>query len=611
MSFLHVELQAFLIEHGLDLLVGTTIVLASFSVLLFCTRSVAWKHRLAGTAILSVTAFMAFALAPLPRWTLGQQAASTAPEIAMPVLPIVEPVRGSLSTLQPVVVPPVLIDAPRVGSVGGPEESTPFLVDQSSLPVVSVVAWLLLVGATFFVAQLLLGWMRLLFVLSRSEPALPSLTDLVELPRRTRLRITRAHTQPFCCGLWRGTIVLPVHMAASRAETRFVLLHEIAHLAAGDGRLRTAAALLRPMLFWHPLFWWLQQQLRFHGELLADAAAAQGAVPDYARCMMHWMTVSSSSPSGPLVATVFRKKSELCRRLEIMLQRTKSLSPAPTRRQRRLQSAAAIALVTLSAGVFGVDRAVAQEQGTTDALRAEVAELRATIRELRAELSALRARRRANASTQAERAPAGELPSAENGRTAGSAGAGRRYRVRAGDSLATIAQSVFGSSKHVDRLMRLNPGIEPRHLKVGQVLILEAASPEPAAQASEAVEPQAASRSASSSGPQAGGMSAIATLVTRAIELRGEVEIQAVELEYATNEFEAGRTTDKTIKIAKIRFDTTQRQLRAITRILEGELKKAELQLSHAEQLAKRGFVSAEEVLASKNRVMWIRQGLH
>ncbi len=41
------------------------------------------------------------------------------------------------------------------------------------------------------------------------------------------------------------------------------------------------------------------------------------------------------------------------------------------------------------------------------------------------------------------------------------------YSIRSGDTLAAIADR-FGTS--VDRLMELNPGIDPRALRVGQVI---------------------------------------------------------------------------------------------------------------------------------------------
>ncbi len=54
--------------------------------------------------------------------------------------------------------------------------------------------------------------------------------------------------------------------------------------------------------------------------------------------------------------------------------------------------------------------------------------------------------------------PAGKKPRTKSARAAA-------YSVRSGDTLAVIAER-FGTS--VDRLMELNPGIDPQALRVGQ-----------------------------------------------------------------------------------------------------------------------------------------------
>jgi hypothetical protein len=44
------------------------------------------------------------------------------------------------------------------------------------------------------------------------------------------------------------------------------------------------------------------------------------------------------------------------------------------------------------------------------------------------------------------------------------------YRVRAGDSLSTIAERELGTFKRYKEILALNPGIQPRSLPVGNVL---------------------------------------------------------------------------------------------------------------------------------------------
>jgi nucleoid-associated protein YgaU len=48
----------------------------------------------------------------------------------------------------------------------------------------------------------------------------------------------------------------------------------------------------------------------------------------------------------------------------------------------------------------------------------------------------------------------------------------RTHRVASGESPYSIAQSVYGNSRYYKRILAANPGIDPRHLKIGQVLVI-------------------------------------------------------------------------------------------------------------------------------------------
>jgi nucleoid-associated protein YgaU len=48
----------------------------------------------------------------------------------------------------------------------------------------------------------------------------------------------------------------------------------------------------------------------------------------------------------------------------------------------------------------------------------------------------------------------------------------RSHRVASGESPYSISQAVYGSGKYYKRILAANPGIDPRHLKVGQILII-------------------------------------------------------------------------------------------------------------------------------------------
>ncbi|MGC8553322.1 MAG: LysM peptidoglycan-binding domain-containing protein [Phycisphaerae bacterium] len=57
-----------------------------------------------------------------------------------------------------------------------------------------------------------------------------------------------------------------------------------------------------------------------------------------------------------------------------------------------------------------------------------------------------------------------------------SSDAGSTYSIRRGDTLAAIAKRVYGSTRMIRSIERANPGVDARHLRIGQKIHLPAAS---------------------------------------------------------------------------------------------------------------------------------------
>ena len=663
-------------EHALLLAAGTTLLLAAFALAVRASRSPATKNRLASTAMLATLAYLIAALVPMPRvardWTLVATPTATTPssqqhpsqqhlvpKLALdrpsPAASDVEFVRAEPTTTTDATPLP----APRLAATKQPLEGV--AAQPNDAAAFEFAPWLtiaLLLGAACCTAQLLLGLWQLQSILRQSQPASTKLRQLIALPRRTRLCITTAAVQPFCFGLLFPTIVLPQRLACATAETRFILLHERAHLTSGDTRARCLAALLRPLLFWHPLYWWLQRQLRFTSELLADDAAAEGAVAAYVRCMMTLATHPDRATGGALVATIFRRRSELFRRLEMMLQRDEAIPRSHSRLGRCLRAASALALVAVCAGTFGVETAVAQSPSQERA-REQIAQLQAELRRLRQEIAELQSTERAPEAggtnpIEALQPPAAglstgrlimQLPQPLPPRLApGAATAEVEYTVQAGDSFASIAKRFLGSAKRTRDLVDMNPQIDPRRLSVGDKLKLKLPAlpltlgkpasvqlPEvpqspttPAAEEPPVPNPAfggfptvTSSNSSDAPAPVANhdtnqadnrgrtsapSNSELANLITHYLELRGDVEIQEVHLRHAQS--------DKEKEIAEIQLRTKLRQHKALAAMLHNELQAATVELERAETLAEAGFVQKSDLFAIKNRVAMLKRAL-
>jgi glucokinase len=94
----------------------------------------------------------------------------------------------------------------------------------------------------------------------------------------------------------------------------------------------------------------------------------------------------------------------------------------------------------------------------------------------------------------------------------------------------------------------------------------------------------------------------LADVVTRCIELRGEVEIQGVNVRHATSK--------KEMEIAKIRLRTKKRQYQAIESMLKQELQAAEQAHVRSKKLHERGFVTTAEVQATESKIHMLTRAL-
>ncbi|GAB4149551.1 MAG: hypothetical protein Fur0037_17840 [Planctomycetota bacterium] len=65
-------------------------------------------------------------------------------------------------------------------------------------------------------------------------------------------------------------------------------------------------------------------------------------------------------------------------------------------------------------------------------------------------------------------------PAVENEPPAPPPPATRTYKVVSGDILGTIAQKQLGSARYVDEILKLNPGLDPKNLKIGTEIVLPA-----------------------------------------------------------------------------------------------------------------------------------------
>jgi hypothetical protein len=302
--------------------------------------------------------------------------------------------------------------------------------------------------------------------------------------------------------------------------------------------------------------------------------------------------------------------------------------------------------VLACAATFGVERAVAQEPETMRALESELAAMRATIQALKEELVRLQDRnaelqadertiarqRRATNSllSQPSNAPdahadqqpppgATQDPAADPLATTrfdghrrtpdGPPGSKGIYTVQKGDTLERVARQFYRDGD-VERLLRLNPGLDPQRLRIGQRLHLDLESPAPTDDPTTPdtqPEPAGARTTGTTSLRSPTG---VADLVTRCIELRGEVEIAEIEVARAAEAAKNGVQSEYDIRIAEVKLRTKRDQYKTLESMLRDEFESAMRERKAAAALAQKGFVSDADVDRLDNLIKLLKRAL-
>lgn len=609
----------YLLTNGPTLAVGVSLVLVVACVAVGSVRSPAERRRLGALAACAVLLYLGAGIVPMPRLAFPPvRAPQSAPAVTLST-PAPRPVPASMPRA---IVPPsdpellLLVPAPKPAAVERAMKTPP--------PRLAPAGWLavaFLVGSSATALWLLLGSWRLWRLVRRCQPAPAWLADAVAVP----VLLTESRTRAFCAGLWRPVVVLPRDLAtpARAPAARAVLAHELAHVRAGDCRVQMLFALLLPLCWWQPLFWWLRERVRFASELLADdAAARQSSIPAYARELLQLVEAGHARVAHAGALSVFHRPSEFYLRIQMLLSRQAPLSRSVPLRRRLAGAVGALTMVTIAAGFCGVGRA--QAPPTTQSR--EAAELQETVRELRAEVEALRkqleARRGegtlgrllqdeaverivddvAAAHAKAPTAPdSGSLVVGSDAEILRYLSRVNRlsqpstYTVREGDSLATIARKHLGDPRAVDRLLACNPDlVDPRALRVGQEIVLpprtapapdDAGSPVPEADVPPSPRPAGGAVADRS-------LTDLLNVVTRCIELRGQVELAEFELAHLSD-LDAQAVVDRhAVRVAQIKLTTLHRQVQLTERLLKSELASAKGEMERLEKLREAGMLS-------------------
>jgi protocatechuate 3,4-dioxygenase beta subunit len=172
--------------------------------------------------------------------------------------------------------------------------------------------------------------------------------------------------QPVAVGLSRPAIILPEGFIEDEPRCRLeaALAHEWAHFRNRDLWWIALSGLLMPLLFAHPVYWWLRRRTREDQELLADAAAAEGRL-DYAEALLSWARRMPQSLPVAVAGSLalWERPSQLKTRIIMLLDTQFRVEPTcPRRWGHGVRAGSALAVLALSFTTFrpsavGADRA--------------------------------------------------------------------------------------------------------------------------------------------------------------------------------------------------------------------------------------------------------------
>jgi len=178
-----------------------------------------------------------------------------------------------------------------------------------------------------------------------------ALAKSLETRRPVRLRLSGVHRTAVLLGFFKPVVLLPADMdsEASEDEARHVLRHELAHVNRWDDWANLFQQAIEAALFFHPAVWWISSRLSLEREIACDdhALEASGRPRGYALALAN-AALRLNSPQNLPAPGVLNNKSQLQRRIRMIMNTKRDSSPRPAKRWVGCFTTAAAALAALA-----------------------------------------------------------------------------------------------------------------------------------------------------------------------------------------------------------------------------------------------------------------------
>ncbi|MBN2296112.1 MAG: M56 family metallopeptidase [Pirellulales bacterium] len=356
------KLVELLTVHGDVLLLGSTFLLLLGAMSNSLTRVPVHRQRLSELAVAATLVWIVLAWVPIPRvdlmgmWHNKQNDSFQVPPMqamGAPAMPYVSPAESPLQ-------------AP------GPHSDAPRPVSTSIQPVSwrETMAIVYMTGAGGCLLWLVVGQVALIRAGRSSTEPPPWIADLYESLltlckcQRAKLRVSSNCARPVVFGLFCPKIMLPAELCRRerQRQLRHVLLHELAHVKRGDAWGHLLFNLALPLLYFHPIYWWINGRVRFDRELIADDWAARfDSRRMYVEDLIDLVRKSPRLVPGSMgVLGIFQFRTHFFRRMEMLINRKESLSTAVSKKWRFALLLSVAIVLAATTWILGVQPAVAK-----------------------------------------------------------------------------------------------------------------------------------------------------------------------------------------------------------------------------------------------------------
>ena len=351
-----------------ELVAGVTLLLGIGAMAVVVVPSPSHRQRIGELVIGGTLVWLSLALIPFDRIGIAE---------ILPRIPSISPAVDAGTVPEP---PPNLLETDPVAashtdgmpsretkvSFAAPVLSSRMQVAKQETPIAHWSMLLWLGGGSLLMAWIGVSRWLLFREVVRSEPPPDWLerlySSLVET-RHARLLVSTRSGRPISFGLWRPTIILPRDICSHDESSvlRHVLLHEQAHVERRDACGNSLLNAALPLLYLHPLYWWIRGRVAFCRELVADEwASGRSSRTDYIQDLV---TLLKTRKRERLAAGIglhaVRFRSAFARRMNLLIQRKEPLTMKTSWKWRIFASTLGVICISFTAMHFGVRPMVA------------------------------------------------------------------------------------------------------------------------------------------------------------------------------------------------------------------------------------------------------------